>query len=60
MYEIIWMCTHTILQGFNTIKEMYGNLDDVKILTLAPELDHSGEVIEKLTSDNIIVSLGNT
>lgn len=39
---------------------MYGNLDDVKILTLAPELDHSGEVIEKLTSDNIIVSLGNT
>lgn len=44
-----------------TVKEVLGNHSEiVKIITLAPELDSSGEVITYLASLGIIVSLGHS
>lgn len=44
--------------GFADVERLYGNLDHVKIVTLAPELENSSEVIKELVSRNITVSLG--
>lgn len=38
--------------------ETYGNIDNVAMVTLAPELLKADEVIKKLVQDNIVVSLG--
>lgn len=38
----------------------YGSLENIGIVTLAPELDGSMEVIKLLSSSGIIVSLGHT
>ena len=37
---------------------MYGSLENVRIVTLAPELKNAIEVIEELTKSGITVSLG--
>lgn len=37
---------------------MYGSLENVRIVTLAPELTNAVEVIEELTKLGITVSLG--
>lgn len=42
------------------MKETYGNLDDIGIVTLAPELSNSDEVIKQLTQKGITVSLGHS
>lgn len=39
---------------------MYGSLENVAIITLAPEKEHSLDVIKDLTSRNITVSLGHS
>lgn len=41
-----------------TVDEIYGNLDNVKIITLAPELPGAFDIINELTSKNIVVSMG--
>ncbi|XP_069680305.1 N-acetylglucosamine-6-phosphate deacetylase [Periplaneta americana] len=46
--------------GFKSIQEIYGSLDNVKIVTLAPELNNAAEVIEELTSRDVTVSLGHS
>lgn len=38
---------------------MYGNLENVQIVTLAPELKGAADVIGKFTELGITVSLGN-
>lgn len=48
----------TLCNGFDTITNTYGTLDNVAIVTLAPELDRTQEVIEKLNKKGIAVSLG--
>lgn len=40
--------------------ETYGSLENVAIITLAPEKDKALEVIKELTSRNITVSLGHS
>lgn len=46
--------------GMETLMSIYKSLDNVKIVTLAPELDFSGEVVRKLTEMGITVSLGHS
>lgn len=43
-----------------TVLETYGSLDNVKILTLAPEKDVSGETIKALTDMGITVACGHS
>ena len=38
----------------------YGNVGNVKIVTLAPELDGAIEAIEGLTKEDVVVSMGHT
>nr|CAD7397334.1 unnamed protein product [Timema cristinae] len=47
-------------KGFQTVLDMYGSLDNVCILTLAPELMNALPIIHELTSRGITVSLGHS
>ena len=40
------------------VERCYGSLDNVRIITLAPELPGAMETIEWLTEKGVIVSLG--
>lgn len=40
--------------------ETYGSLENVAIITLAPEKENALKVIRELTSNNITVSLGHS
>ena len=46
--------------GFDDILAMYGSLDTVSILTLAPELVNARHIIKDLVSQGITVSLGHS
>ena len=39
---------------------MYGNMEEVALVTIAPELPHSIEVIQHMVSKNIKVSIGHS
>ena len=53
-------CIRDLSGGFNDIQEMYGDLEDVAIITLAPELDEDCTVVEELFKRGIAVSLGHS
>ncbi|XP_030067585.1 N-acetylglucosamine-6-phosphate deacetylase isoform X1 [Microcaecilia unicolor] len=46
--------------GFQDLLETYGSLDKVTIITLAPEIKRSSEVITELVKRRICVSLGHS
>lgn len=47
--------------NFNTLRRVLGDYTNIiKLVTLAPELDPSGETIQHLRDRNIIVSLGHS
>ncbi|KAK0159848.1 hypothetical protein PV327_010915 [Microctonus hyperodae] len=46
--------------GFQSLLEIYGNLENISYITLAPEIDNSYEVISELCKRNIKVSVGKT
>lgn len=48
------------LQGISTLVETYGNLDNVSIITLAPEKPNALDVIAELTKRNVTASLGHS
>nr|CAG4646267.1 EOG090X06GX [Macrothrix elegans] len=48
-------------QGVDTIEEVYGpNWRNISMITLAPELEHSSEVIKHLTENGVTVSVGHS
>ncbi|XP_059126151.1 N-acetylglucosamine-6-phosphate deacetylase isoform X2 [Peromyscus eremicus] len=49
-----------LANAFHDVLATYGSLDNVRIVTLAPELDRSLEVIQALTAQGICVSLGHS
>ncbi|XP_060580007.1 N-acetylglucosamine-6-phosphate deacetylase-like [Ruditapes philippinarum] len=46
--------------GFSDVVDVYGDLNNVAMVTLAPELERSGEVIHELCKRGIKVSLGHS
>ncbi|CAG9771367.1 unnamed protein product [Ceutorhynchus assimilis] len=53
-------CISNFQQGMLQVESTYGSLENVRILTLAPELVNSSVVIRKLKEKNIVVSLGHS
>ncbi|XP_033023220.1 N-acetylglucosamine-6-phosphate deacetylase [Lacerta agilis] len=54
-------CLRTFEKGaFQELLDTYGSLDSVRIVTLAPEMKRSSEVIKELTKCGICVSLGHS
>ena len=53
-------CIRELKNGFQDILEMYGPLEDVVIITLAPELDQDCSVIKECSQRGIAVSLGHS
>ncbi|XP_048351491.1 N-acetylglucosamine-6-phosphate deacetylase [Sphaerodactylus townsendi] len=47
-------------EAFQDVLATYGSLEGVRLVTLAPELKRSGEVIQELTKRGIRVSLGHS
>lgn len=50
----------SLCQGISQLEETYGSLENIRIITLAPELVNSSAVIASLKSKNIVVSLGHS
>lgn len=46
--------------GFSTLLSTYGSLDNIAIVTLAPEKPQALEVIQKLTEKGIIAAVGHS
>lgn len=44
--------------GIKDLMEVYGSLDNVALVTLAPEMEHSQSVVRELSQRGITVSLG--
>ena len=38
--------------------DIYGTLENVAMVTIAPELEHTEEVIKDLVGNKVVVSLG--
>lgn len=45
-------------KGIDSLEEVYGSLENVRIVTLAPEHEKSDEVIKNLVKKGVVVSLG--
>lgn len=53
-------CIKEFTDGFETVLDMYGALDDVSIVTLAPEKENAGQVIAALKKKGVVISLGHS
>ncbi|XP_059616718.1 N-acetylglucosamine-6-phosphate deacetylase [Phlebotomus argentipes] len=53
-------CIRDFSNGFDSLLEIYGQLDNVSIVTLASEKENAKEVIQELCRRGITVSLGHT
>jgi len=53
-------CMLTLEGGLNDIIQTYGDLNQVAMITLAPELPGGFQAIKQLVSQGIVVSLGHT
>ena len=51
-------CIVTLSNGMTDVMDIYGNLEAVAIVTLAPELPGAIDVVHELASRGITVSLG--
>jgi N-acetylglucosamine-6-phosphate deacetylase len=48
------------IDSMDTIRQTYGSLEDVSIITLAPELDPTGRHVRQLVSAGVTVSVGHS
>ncbi|XP_005191549.1 N-acetylglucosamine-6-phosphate deacetylase [Musca domestica] len=53
-------CIKSLENGFQGLMDVYGSLKNVKIITLAPELESSENVIKQLTEQGITVAVGHS
>ncbi|XP_076251156.1 N-acetylglucosamine-6-phosphate deacetylase [Rhynchophorus ferrugineus] len=53
-------CILDYQNGISELERVYGRLDNIKIITLAPEFSNSSSVIQELKKRNVIVSLGHS
>ncbi|XP_030568592.1 N-acetylglucosamine-6-phosphate deacetylase [Drosophila novamexicana] len=53
-------CIQTIDNGLDTLRATYGQLERIKIITLAPEQVHDAGVIDQLVATGITVALGHS
>ncbi|XP_030745528.1 N-acetylglucosamine-6-phosphate deacetylase [Sitophilus oryzae] len=53
-------CIRDYDDGISVLEEVYGSLENIKIITLAPEYKNSSSVIRELRKRNITVSLGHS
>ncbi|XP_071452751.1 N-acetylglucosamine-6-phosphate deacetylase isoform X2 [Hetaerina americana] len=53
-------CIQTLDKGYEKVLNIYGNIENVTIITLAPELTNASPVIADLTAKGITVSLGHS
>ncbi|XP_064548735.1 N-acetylglucosamine-6-phosphate deacetylase [Drosophila montana] len=53
-------CIQTIDNGLETVRATYGQLERIKIITLAPEQVHDAGVIDQLVAMGITVALGHS
>lgn len=49
-----------ICNGFQDVVDAYGSIDNVSLITMAPELDPDGLLIKELVKHDITVSLGHS
>lgn len=53
-------CIKEFENGFQTLLDVYGSLDNICIVTLAPEKEGASEVIRQLSKHKITVSVGHS
>lgn len=47
-------------QGIQSVLDVYGSLENVAIMTIAPEIPKADEIIRKLSNMGIVMSLGHS
>lgn len=53
-------CIVDFENGFETLEDVYGSLEDVAIVTLAPEIKGADTVISRLKKKGVVISLGHS
>ncbi|XP_053680426.1 N-acetylglucosamine-6-phosphate deacetylase [Anopheles nili] len=53
-------CIKEFEHGIATVRDVYGSMDNVQIITLAPEKTGASQVIQELSNNGITVSLGHS
>lgn len=53
-------CIREFDEGFQTVHEVYGDTENISIITLAPEKQRAPEAIDELVKRGITVSLGHS
>lgn len=53
-------CIRDFDDGFKTVEEVYGDISNVSIVTLAPEKPRAPEAIDELVKRGVTVSVGHS
>lgn len=53
-------CIRELDEGFKTVEDVYGDISNISIMTMAPEKQRAPETISELVKKGITVSLGHS